>query len=373
MTRRKELLFSVGDWMKDPALRSVSVAARGLWMEMICMMHEAPRMGYLEHANGSQFTTAQVARVAGCSIEEAKSLTEELEQSSVFSRTEDGTIYSRRLVRESTKKNGSRVRAMGSDDKPGFVYAIQDGKGRLRFGKSSCPEKIAYKLRNSLGDSQARVIAKKRVEDLATEGTELLLEVLRDAASFDQEGDWVTIPERRRAEILHTRLDFALAQAKTRRRQGEDEAKDLTALLSSSSLKKNSSSKSKSKSSERREGLGVSSSETVERVLIDEPMMEGGPVFRCIRSPGAPKSEPAPEWRVTQALFESWVEAYPAVDVLAQIKAAAAWCESNPSKRKTKRGMPAFINRWLARTQDRAGPAAGPRRGRGSVRIQKLG
>lgn len=44
---------------------------------------------------------------------------------------------------------------------------------------------------------------------------------------------------------------------------------------------------------------------------------------------------------------------YPAVDVMQQLRSALGWTISEPTKRKTIRGMPAFLNRWLAREQNR--------------------
>ena len=46
-------------------------------------------------------------------------------------------------------------------------------------------------------------------------------------------------------------------------------------------------------------------------------------------------------------------EAYPAVDVAQTLKEISAWCITNPTKKKTKRGAPAFINRWFAKEQNR--------------------
>ncbi|MGH9426767.1 MAG: hypothetical protein ACRD2L_10770, partial [Terriglobia bacterium] len=34
--------------MKDPATRSCSLEARGLWMDLLCLMWECPRRGYLK-------------------------------------------------------------------------------------------------------------------------------------------------------------------------------------------------------------------------------------------------------------------------------------------------------------------------------------
>lgn len=102
--------FYPGDWMKDPALRSVSLEARGLWMDMLCLMHESTRRGYLQHSTGKPMSHEQIARMSGCSPEVCARLLEELEETGVFSREDDGTIYSRRMAREAIEKEGNAER-----------------------------------------------------------------------------------------------------------------------------------------------------------------------------------------------------------------------------------------------------------------------
>jgi hypothetical protein len=50
--------------------------------------------------------------------------------------------------------------------------------------------------------------------------------------------------------------------------------------------------------------------------------------------------------------YKVWCEAYPAVDVMGELKKMAAWLVSNPKNRKSD--YPRFINNWLAKAQDRA-------------------
>ena len=50
--------------------------------------------------------------------------------------------------------------------------------------------------------------------------------------------------------------------------------------------------------------------------------------------------------------IELWKETYQAVDVEQELKKMVAWCDSNPTRRKTKRGIAKFINGWLSRKQD---------------------
>lgn len=50
-----------------------------------------------------------------------------------------------------------------------------------------------------------------------------------------------------------------------------------------------------------------------------------------------------------------WEAAYPAVDVRQELLKMIAWLNSNPQRRKTKRGIASFVNNWLSKEQDRGG------------------
>lgn len=58
---------------------------------------------------------------------------------------------------------------------------------------------------------------------------------------------------------------------------------------------------------------------------------------------------------VTQADYARWCELYPAVNVMQELRKMVGWCDSNPMKRKTRRGVRAFITSWLAKEQDKGG------------------
>jgi hypothetical protein len=64
--------------------------------------------------------------------------------------------------------------------------------------------------------------------------------------------------------------------------------------------------------------------------------------------------------QVSQGLVEKWQQAYPAVDVLSELRRMAAWASANPVNRKSN--WQRFIVNWLTRAQDRAG-RGGPRGG----------
>lgn len=87
------------DWRSDPRLRSCSLTARGLWIEMIGLMHEATPYGHLV-INGRKVTDIELARQVGATQKEVAASLAELSENGVFSVAPDsGAIYSRRLVR----------------------------------------------------------------------------------------------------------------------------------------------------------------------------------------------------------------------------------------------------------------------------------
>jgi hypothetical protein len=104
------LKFYPTDWRSDPALRMCQLSARGLWIEMIALMHEAIPYGHLL-VSGRSPTDAQLAVLVGTTPEQIPALVGELESAGVFSRTREGVIYSRKMTRIAKKaavarKNG---------------------------------------------------------------------------------------------------------------------------------------------------------------------------------------------------------------------------------------------------------------------------
>jgi hypothetical protein len=90
------------DWRADPALRMCSLAARGLWIELIGYMHEAVPYGHLLIGNKVP-TTAQLASLVGSDVESVAAALAELEDVGVCSRDRHGRIFSRRMVRDHDK------------------------------------------------------------------------------------------------------------------------------------------------------------------------------------------------------------------------------------------------------------------------------
>jgi hypothetical protein len=58
------------------------------------------------------------------------------------------------------------------------------------------------------------------------------------------------------------------------------------------------------------------------------------------------------EWSVPEDLFQEMVKAYPGVSVMEKLAEMRAWLIANPTRRKTRAGLPKFINSWLSRSQN---------------------
>lgn len=104
---RPWMKFYPADWRSDPMLRNCTLTARGLWMEMLALMHESERYGYLL-VNGKPPSDRQLAIQAGALFDEIPAALAELEAEGVFSRDRNGVIYSRRMIRDEKKADHAR-------------------------------------------------------------------------------------------------------------------------------------------------------------------------------------------------------------------------------------------------------------------------
>jgi hypothetical protein len=94
--------FQWQDWISDAALRSCSLAARGLWMDLLCLCHEGEPHGHLT-ISGQAPSIGQIARLVGANYNLVAKLLDELDRHQVFSRTAEGVIFSRRQVRDEAR------------------------------------------------------------------------------------------------------------------------------------------------------------------------------------------------------------------------------------------------------------------------------
>jgi len=132
--KRPSFQFYPSDWLRDTALRSCSTGARGLWMDMICFMHEGKPYGHLK-VGDKVILPSNLARMVGDNADVVADWLLELSQAGVYDTTEDGVIFSKRMVRD---ENLRQIRAAGGS-KGGNPALMDKGKVNLEDKQKSTP------------------------------------------------------------------------------------------------------------------------------------------------------------------------------------------------------------------------------------------
>ncbi|MFC0282418.1 hypothetical protein ACFFJB_02095 [Camelimonas abortus] len=95
------LKFYPADWQSEVTLKRVSRAARSLWIDIICLIHQGGD-GRL-HFNGQNPTERDLAAVLGDDPRTIRRLMRELEDAGVFTRNDENFVTSRRILRDNFK------------------------------------------------------------------------------------------------------------------------------------------------------------------------------------------------------------------------------------------------------------------------------
>ncbi len=100
MSKLPAFQFYPGDWRKDVGVQSLDYEARGIWFEILCLMHESERRGVLT-LNGRSMPDEALSRLLGITLDLLKQNLSKIEAHGVASR-EDGTgaLVCRRMVRD---------------------------------------------------------------------------------------------------------------------------------------------------------------------------------------------------------------------------------------------------------------------------------
>ena len=128
------------DWRADPALRSCSLAARGLWIELIGYMHEAHPYGHLLIGGGSP-THAEIGRFTGVHHNAVTALVTELVSRGVASVSPEGVIFSRRMVRDNEKALKNRENGAKGGNPELVKTDNPEVKAQIPEARSQIPEK----------------------------------------------------------------------------------------------------------------------------------------------------------------------------------------------------------------------------------------
>jgi hypothetical protein len=202
--KQPALMWYPGDHRRDSGVQACSLEARGVWFEMINLMHDGEPYGHLT-AGGHPISLEVLGRMLGLGTPRARKILKELEDHKVFSRTSKGVIFSRRMVRdeafrqlrkESGKLGGNRK--LGAEyNVPGFVYLMgRRSDNAVKIGISKSPAKRLYRIRCQFPGDEITLLTQEYVPDMGkAEGQ------LHAANAQWRDGEWFHLPDDRRAHL----------------------------------------------------------------------------------------------------------------------------------------------------------------------------
>jgi hypothetical protein len=110
MGKLPAFMFYPGDWQKDPCLRRCSKAAKGVWMDMLCLLFECPVRGVFVDSSGKPWSDEEIAEAIGGDIGANLGHITELVSKGVAQRDTRGAIFSRRMVRDEQNRRSATER-----------------------------------------------------------------------------------------------------------------------------------------------------------------------------------------------------------------------------------------------------------------------
>jgi hypothetical protein len=192
------LQFYPADWRKDPGVQSLGFFERGVWFEMLCMMHESEERGVLL-LNGTPMPEEALANVLGL---DNQILTTTLTKLTTYGvaklRQDDGAIYNKRMVedeklckvrREAGKKGGNPLLL---NQKP---TTIVNQKPTPSSSSSS-----------SSSSSKSKEKSKALVEPEAQPKKTALARLLELGVDPQVANDWLQVRKAKRAPLTETVL-----------------------------------------------------------------------------------------------------------------------------------------------------------------------
>lgn len=102
--------FWVDDWRADACIKGCGPAARGVWFEMLLVMHQSPERGFFLSESGQPMTNEMFARLTGYTTDEISVTRALLERDMVYSIDERGIAFNRKMIREESIKKAARER-----------------------------------------------------------------------------------------------------------------------------------------------------------------------------------------------------------------------------------------------------------------------
>jgi hypothetical protein len=135
MGKLPAFMFYPGDWQKDPCLRRCSKAAKGVWMDLLCLLFECPVRGVFVDASGKPWSDEEIAEAIGGDIGANLGYIAELVSKGVAQRDTRGAIFSRRMVRDEQTRRSATERKRKERSSHASVTPMSVNEGENEVGK----------------------------------------------------------------------------------------------------------------------------------------------------------------------------------------------------------------------------------------------
>lgn len=103
MGKNPAFQFYPDDWQSDPELQSCSISARGVMIELMCLMHRATPYGYLK-VGGKTPPDPATATLVRVRLDLYRRSLKELLEKGVLKRDHNKNIYSKRMVEDEKRR-----------------------------------------------------------------------------------------------------------------------------------------------------------------------------------------------------------------------------------------------------------------------------
>lgn len=117
------------DWLGDPAVRRLTPAERGVWIDLLGIAAGASPVGYVCDDRGRALTLEEIARITNAgSPDEASKLIDGILDKGVASRDRAGRLFNRRMVRDAenaAKKTALAEKRKASGRSGGFATKLK--------------------------------------------------------------------------------------------------------------------------------------------------------------------------------------------------------------------------------------------------------
>ena len=105
MAKREPLSIRPENWQDDIGIRGLRVAARGILFELLLVMHQSCRRGYLVFDTATAVPDSDLHKLARCSPDQCEKALDDMLRAGVLRRGDDGTVCCAWMVREEQQKH----------------------------------------------------------------------------------------------------------------------------------------------------------------------------------------------------------------------------------------------------------------------------